>query len=59
MVVILAGVILWQGALLPLVLLPIFLVILTRRFILPEETILRAEFGAEAEAFMAATRRWL
>lgn len=47
-----------QGALsafVPVALLPW---ILTRRFILSEEAALRTAFGAEAEAWLARTRRW-
>ena len=32
--------------------------IITRRFVLPEEAALRAAFGAEAEDWLATTRRW-
>jgi len=37
----------------------IFARILTTRFVLPEEAALREAFGAEAERYMDATRRWL
>ncbi|MEO0912537.1 MAG: methyltransferase [Pseudomonadota bacterium] len=43
------------SALLPVAFLPF---ILTARFIRREEAELRAAFGAEAERYMAATRRW-
>ncbi len=35
-----------------------FPVIITRRFILGEEAALRGAFGAEADAYIATTRRW-
>ncbi len=59
LVAILAGYALRQGALAPLLLLPLFWGVLHRRFALPEEAGLRAAFGSEAEAYIAATRRWL
>ncbi len=33
--------------------------ILDRRFAAPEEVLLRAIFGAEAEAYLSSTKRWL
>lgn len=48
----------WLGALaafLPALALPL---LLTRRFILPEERALRLAFGPEAERYFRATRRW-
>lgn len=33
--------------------------VLDRRFAAPEETMLRTAFGAEAERYLAATRRWM
>jgi protein-S-isoprenylcysteine O-methyltransferase Ste14 len=56
---ILAGAVLWQGALSPLPVPFAFAAILTRRFIEPEESALRRAFGAEAERYLGATRRWL
>ena len=43
------------SALLPAALFPL---LITRRFIPGEEAALRQAFGAEAEAYFAATRRW-
>ncbi len=59
MVAILAGLVLWYGALSGVILPGIFVSVLSLRFIQPEEDGLREAFGAEAEAYMAATRRWL
>ena len=56
---ILSGVALKYGAVTGLILLPGFLWIITRRFILPEEARLRAAFGPQAEQFFQRTRRWL
>jgi protein-S-isoprenylcysteine O-methyltransferase Ste14 len=55
----LAGLALVWGSIVGLVLVPVLARILTRRFIEPEETRLRAAFGLEAEAFFARTRRWV
>lgn len=58
LVLIVAGFALSLGALsalLPALALP---VILDRRFVRDEEAALRAAFGAEAEAYLARTRRW-
>jgi protein-S-isoprenylcysteine O-methyltransferase Ste14 len=43
------------SALLPALAFPL---IVTRRFVLAEEAALREAFGAEAEEWLAATRRW-
>ena len=56
---ILAGLALLFDAPLALVLLPVFGVVLTRRFIAPEEARLRAAFGAAFEDYARRTRRWL
>lgn len=56
---ILLGVSLKWGAVSGLVLAPVFVWVITRRFILPEEARLRAQFGPEAEAFFRRTRRWI
>lgn len=58
-VIILMGAIFGRGQPLSLVLLPIFVVILSTRFVIPEEDGLRKAFGEEAEAYIKATRRWL
>lgn len=59
MVLIILGVILWWGQLLCLVLLPVFVTVINRRFILPEEAGLRRAFGAQAEVYLQKTRRWI
>jgi protein-S-isoprenylcysteine O-methyltransferase Ste14 len=56
---ILAGLTLWWDGAVALVLVPVFVGLITRRFIRPEEARLRAGFGPAAEAFMARTRRWI
>jgi protein-S-isoprenylcysteine O-methyltransferase Ste14 len=56
---ILCGVALKYGAVTGLVLLPVFVWVITRRFIAPEEARLRAAFGAQAERYFQRTRRWL
>ena len=59
MAIILLGAIIGRGQPLCLILLATFVWVLTRRFIIPEEAALRAAFGAPAEQYLAATRRWL
>lgn len=59
MLAILTGWVLYLGALTPLVLPFVFARVLTSRFIIPEEAVLREAFGPEAERYIDATRRWL
>ena len=59
MVAILTGVVVWLGALSAVAVPVAFAAILTRRFVEPEEAALRRAFGARAEAYLSATRRWL
>lgn len=54
----LAGAALWWDAA-SLLLVPLFVMIITRRFILGEESGLRAVFGAAFDRYAAQTRRWL
>lgn len=58
MVLALLGTGLLSGALSALLLVALFPVIITRRFILGEEAGLREAFGPAAERYIAATRRW-
>ncbi|MBV0911714.1 methyltransferase family protein [Anianabacter salinae] len=58
-VLVLVGSTLILSAPLGLILVPVFAVILTRRFILPEEDRLRAGFGTAFDAWSRKTRRWL
>jgi len=52
------GVALWSGGLTGLILACLFPVIISRRFIAPEEQVLINEFGSEAEAYINKTARW-
>lgn len=56
---VLAGLILHWGVPLALPVLPLFIWVITRRFILEEEALLRAGFGAEFATWAAKTGRWL
>lgn len=49
---------LWLGALSAALTVPAFLWVIHTRFVRDEEAALRAAFGAEAEAYLARTRRW-
>ncbi|MEM9319576.1 MAG: isoprenylcysteine carboxylmethyltransferase family protein [Pseudomonadota bacterium] len=59
MVMILLALVLWYGALSPIIFPGLFISVLTLRFILPEEEMLRTRFGAEADRYLATTRRWI
>ncbi len=59
LLLILSGQVIWLGALAPVVLLPVYFMILTTRFAKPEEENLVRTFGAEGQAYLAATRRWI
>ena len=56
---ILTGAIVWWGAVLALPLVPVFILWITRRYILDEEARLRAAFGAQYEAWAAQVPRWV
>jgi protein-S-isoprenylcysteine O-methyltransferase Ste14 len=56
---ILTGAILYWGALLALPLVPAFMVLITRRYILDEEARLRARFGPEFAAWATRVPRWI
>lgn len=58
-VLILAGLILRFDAVLSLVLIPIFVWVLERRFIIPEENRLRRTFRADFARYERKTRRWI
>jgi len=57
--IVLAGLCLWWAAPLALVLVPVFMAFITRRYIRAEEAWIRAAFGADYSAYCARTRRWL
>ncbi|WP_146174134.1 methyltransferase family protein [Litoreibacter ponti] len=59
LVIILAGAVIGRGQPVCLILVPLFWGTLNRRFVLPEEQGLRDAFGAEAEAYLSRTRRWI
>lgn len=56
---ILTGAILWMDAVLALVLVPLFIWIIERRFILPEEQALRRKFHTGFAKYCQKTRRWI
>ena len=47
------------GAAIPFLAIPVFVLIIEKRFILAEEARLRAAFGADFEAYAERVRRWL
>jgi protein-S-isoprenylcysteine O-methyltransferase Ste14 len=58
MALVLLGIAFWIGALSAVAIALIFPFVITARFIRGEEAALRSAFGAEAEAYIARTRRW-
>lgn len=56
---VLTGLCLIWGAWPSLVLVPVFVAVMTHRFILPEEARLRSRFGPAFEAWAARVRRWV
>jgi protein-S-isoprenylcysteine O-methyltransferase Ste14 len=56
---ILTGAVLWWGGLLALTLVPLFMGLITFRFIRDEEARLRAGFGPAYEAWAARVPRWI
>lgn len=56
---ILAGLSLRWGAVFGLFLVPVLAFVLHHRFILGEESRIRAMFGADGDAYFARTRRWI
>jgi protein-S-isoprenylcysteine O-methyltransferase Ste14 len=56
---VLAGVSVWLGAWLGLLLVPVFMALIVHRFILAEEERLRQGFGPAFSDWAATTRRWL
>jgi protein-S-isoprenylcysteine O-methyltransferase Ste14 len=59
MLLVLAGVALWLGHLLALLLLPTFVVVVSRRNIRVEERVLEARFGDDYRRYRRNVRRWL
>ena len=58
MALVLVGIACWIGALSAVAIALVFPFVITARFIRGEEAALRSAFGAEAEAYIARTRRW-
>lgn len=58
-VLVLAGAILWFDAVLSLPLIPLFVWVLERRFILPEEDRMRRAFRMDWARYEHQTRRWV
>ncbi|QBY00050.1 isoprenylcysteine carboxylmethyltransferase family protein [Rhodophyticola sp. CCM32] len=59
MMLILTGYVLWLGVLSPVLLPILYLGVLSRRFVIPEEERLISAFGPAAHQYLKATRRWL
>lgn len=59
MVIASAGFAIWCGTALALIPTVVLAVILHKRFVMPEETLLRETFGAEADQYIAKSKRWV
>lgn len=59
LVLLLLGLVVLLGTLGPWLVLPSFWLILRQRFVIKEEALLRARFGAAYEAFCAQVPRWI
>lgn len=55
----LTGWAIWLGSLSPFIMLPIFIVIMTRQQIIPEEKILEQKFGQAYKNYKNEVNRWL
>src|SRR5262245_9231144 len=59
MVVLLSGVAICLGSIVPWIVIPIFIAVIQQRFIRFEESKMEAEFGPEYAAYRNRVRRWL
>ncbi|MEJ2309671.1 MAG: isoprenylcysteine carboxylmethyltransferase family protein [Gammaproteobacteria bacterium] len=58
LLLLLTGLAVYMGSLTPIVMLPLFVMVLTNRQILHEELILEEKFGEEYRAYKQRVRRW-
>jgi protein-S-isoprenylcysteine O-methyltransferase Ste14 len=58
-VLVLSGCALLLGSLTPFLVIPVFMILIDRRFIRVEEQMLASKFGAAWQAYCAKTRRWI
>ncbi|MEO0939592.1 MAG: isoprenylcysteine carboxylmethyltransferase family protein [Pseudomonadota bacterium] len=56
---VLAGAVLWLDAVLSLILVPVFVWVIERRFIIPEENRMRRTFRADYARYEQKVRRWV
>jgi len=59
MLLILLGIFLLLGSLSPIIILPIYIALITRNFILPEEKMLQETFGDAYQKYKIKVRRWI
>lgn len=59
MVLMLMGVAALMGSVTPWLVIPVFVLVITRRFIIPEEEMLRKQFKEDYRAYCAQVKRWL
>lgn len=56
---VLLGYAIWLGGITPFLMLPLFMLLITKQQIIPEEEILEKKFGQEYLDYKARVRRWL
>lgn len=59
MLLVLLGIALWLGTLVPLLVVPLLALALQKGFVEKEERLLEEQFGDEYRAFRARVRRWI
>jgi protein-S-isoprenylcysteine O-methyltransferase Ste14 len=59
MLLILLGIFLLLGSLSPIIILPVYITLITRNFILPEEKMLQETFGDSYQKYKIKVRRWI
>ena len=59
MVLLLMGLVICLGSLTPWAIVPVFVVVVSHRFIVAEEHKLRAKFGEDYDRYASCVRRWL
>ena len=59
MAIALAGVAILLGTLTPWIVIPLFVIAIDRRFVVGEEAMLRARFGAAYDDYRSRVRRWI
>jgi protein-S-isoprenylcysteine O-methyltransferase Ste14 len=59
MLLVLLGIFLLLGSISPFIVIPVYILLITRNFILPEEIMLQKTFGEAYEKYKTQVRRWI